>query len=558
MIAQKAFDRIFHSSLIVLAAIYCIGMRMHLMDIDSAQYALISKEMFLSGNYLQVHCAGADYLDKPPLLFWISCLSFEIFGIHDWAFRLPSVLVLAFGIYSVYRYAKIYYPENTAKLASLIMASTCAAYLMTHDVRTDTMLTGWVMFSIWQLAEFNNNQKFKNIFFAAIGIGLAMLTKGPIGLIIPVTAFSFEFIYKREWRKFFRWQYLVALLIIALMLAPMSYGLYQQFDLHPEKEVYSMKGPSGLRFFYWTQSFGRITGESYWNNNPDPFFLFHSFLWSFLPWTVFFLPSIYSEVKAKIKNFKSPSTEAISVGGFILVLLFFSRSKYQLPHYTFCIHPLAAVITAKYLGQRFFSEQNLNSFRITYRVHVFVMSAILILCFILIYFVFPAGLIQYLIFFSALVAFIYFNVSKKNDLVRKTIFVTLIPCFVLTFMLNTHFYPTLFSYQSGSNAGKDLGAIQKDGKQLMIFAAPYNFSLEFYSNAKILFYNNSFNCKLQLMNKNTYVLVDSANLAYVKSMKPGARILKKYPDFSVTQLSPQFLDPNTRAKAIQWVNLVGY
>ena len=48
----------------------------------------------------------------------------------------------------------------------------------------------------------------------------------------------------------------------------MSIGLYEQFDLHPEKEVLYMKGPSGFRFFYWTQSFGNNRGESYWDNNP--------------------------------------------------------------------------------------------------------------------------------------------------------------------------------------------------------------------------------------------------------------------------------------------------
>ena len=258
------------------------------MDVDAAQYAYISREMYESGNYLQVYFRGMDYLDKPPLLFWTACLSFKLFGIYDWAYRLPSVLCLGLGIYSLYRFTKLYYDELTGKMAALIMAACAASYLMTHDVRTDTMLTGWVMFSIWQLAEFTEKSKIKNIVLAAIGIGLALLTKGPIGLIIPVVAFSVHFIYKRQWKYFFRWQYIVAAVIIGLILLPMSYGLYEQFDLHPEKTAYGIKGPSGLRFFFWTQSFGRITGESSWDNNPDPFFLGHSFLWSFIPWTPFF------------------------------------------------------------------------------------------------------------------------------------------------------------------------------------------------------------------------------------------------------------------------------
>src|ERR1700739_235851 len=176
-------------------------MRLNLMDVDASQYALISKDMFHSGNFLQIYDRGRDYLDKPPLLFWTACLSFKIFWIHDWSYRLPSVLCLVLGLYSMFRYTKLFYDERTAKIAVLIMASCTATYLMTHDVRTDTMLTGWVMFSIWQLAEFNRSLKFKNIFYGAVGIGLAMLTKGPIGLIIPATAFSADFIYQRQWKN---------------------------------------------------------------------------------------------------------------------------------------------------------------------------------------------------------------------------------------------------------------------------------------------------------------------------------------------------------------------
>ncbi len=54
-----------------------------------------------------------------------------------------------------------------------------------------------------------------------------------------------------------------------ILLIPMSIGLYQQFDLHPEKIVNGKHGVSGLRFFYWSQSFGRITGESPWKNDVN-------------------------------------------------------------------------------------------------------------------------------------------------------------------------------------------------------------------------------------------------------------------------------------------------
>ena len=74
-------------------------------------------------------------------------------------------------------------------------------------------------------------------------------------------------VLKRKWKQIFSPYHLVDAVLIAIFLIPMSIGLYQQFDMHPEKTVNGLQNVSGLRFFFWSQSFGRITGESPWNNN---------------------------------------------------------------------------------------------------------------------------------------------------------------------------------------------------------------------------------------------------------------------------------------------------
>ena len=80
-----------------------------LMDIDAAQYASISREMLERKSYLQFFDLGQDYLDKPPMLFWISGLFMKIMGIHDWAYRLPSFLFAWLSVYSTYRLAILFY-----------------------------------------------------------------------------------------------------------------------------------------------------------------------------------------------------------------------------------------------------------------------------------------------------------------------------------------------------------------------------------------------------------------------------------------------------------------
>jgi 4-amino-4-deoxy-L-arabinose transferase-like glycosyltransferase len=556
---SKAFNRFFYITLGVIVVLYWIGMHLPLMDIDAADYASISKQMFHTGSYLQVYSNGADYLDKPPLLFWLACISFKIFGVHDWAFRLPSALCLAFGIYSLYRYTKMFYSEQTAKIAVLITASCVASYLMISDVRTDTLLTSWVMFSLWQLAEFNRSLKFKNILLGAIGIGLAMLSKGPIGLIIPVTAFIVEFAYKRQWKSFFRWQYILALLVIAIILLPMSYGLYEQFDLHPEKVLYEKTGTSGLRFFYWTQSFGRITGESNWNNNPDPFFLFHSFLWSFAPWSILFIPALIAEVRDKIKNFKTGNTpEVMTVGAFILIFFFLARSKYQLPHYTFPLHLLAAIITAKYLNEQFSLANKTKVFSVFYGLQIFFMIVVFALLFFIIFLIFPAPVLITLVVILSFAGFIYSLVFLKSKQIHKIFFITLIPFATLVFIMDLHFYPSAMKYQTGSIIGKRLNEIASPDSKLYIYNNISPFTAQFYFNYPVVEYRDENKLKADLVPGKSFILTDTADVKTIKSIDPRIVVIETYYDHPPAQLSWKFLNPATRNSALTQKVLMKY
>jgi 4-amino-4-deoxy-L-arabinose transferase-like glycosyltransferase len=568
---SRAFNRFFYFSLAVLAIIYIKGMTLDLMDVDASTYALLARQMFQSGNYLQLYLNGIDYLDKPPLLFWSACLSFKIFGIHDWAYRLPSVLCLALGIYSVYRYAKLFYSEQAAKLAALIMASCMASYVMTSDVRADTMLTGWVMFSIWQLAEYfkisniehglmNTEMKgIQHLLLGAMGIGFAMITKGPIGLIIPVTAFAVEFAYKRQWKNFFRWQYFAALIVIALILLPMSYGLYEQFDAQPLKKVHDQLGISGLRFYYWTQSFGRITGESTWSNNPDPFFLYHSFLWSFAPWCVFFIPALFIEIKHKIVNFKKPDTsEAISVGGFVLILIFLSRSHYQLPHYTFAIHPLAAVMTAKYLDERFSSEIKSRLFSVFYSIHILLLTVIYIILFLIVCYVFPASLFFCLLTGLSFCTFIYFVFISQFVKFPKILLITLLCFATLAFIMNTWFYPNVLAYQTGSFLSKKLNKEMPPGSKLLIYKDYHSFSMQFYGNFPVVEYMDGGRLKANLVKGKTFILTDTSYIKEIQNVNPEIVITEKYYSHSTTLLNWKFLNPSTRIENVDHRVLMQY
>ena len=131
-----------------LVLVYLVGFGIDVMDIDASQYASISREMMLSGSYLQVFELGKDYLDKPPFLFWVSALSMKLFGVNNFAYRLPSLLFSLLTLYSTYKFCLLYYKKEIALMAALVLASCQAFFLINHDVRTDTILMSWSIFSI--------------------------------------------------------------------------------------------------------------------------------------------------------------------------------------------------------------------------------------------------------------------------------------------------------------------------------------------------------------------------------------------------------------------------
>ena len=193
--------------------------------------------MLQNHSFLEVYHQQKDYLDKPPLLFWLSSLSFSIFGISNFAYKLPSVLILVLGIYSTYRFTMMHYDIRKAKLAALIFASSQALLLISNDVRTDCSLVGLVIFAFWQLSEFILSRSYTNLFLASLGIGGAMLAKGPIGFVLPFLGLGPAILLEKDWKAIFRPQWLLLILVVGLMILPMCIGLYRQFDLHPEKSA---------------------------------------------------------------------------------------------------------------------------------------------------------------------------------------------------------------------------------------------------------------------------------------------------------------------------------
>jgi 4-amino-4-deoxy-L-arabinose transferase-like glycosyltransferase len=525
--------------------VYLISWTIPIIEIDAAQYANISREMLHSRSFLELYDRGQDYLDKPPMLFWLSSLSMYIFGIHGAAYRLPSFMFSLLAIYSTYRLANLYYREKIALFSALVLASSQAMFLINHDVRTDTMLMGWVAFALWQMAAWYKFNKWKNLLLASVGIAGGLLTKGPIALMVPVFAFAPHFFLQRAFRQFFRWQYLIMLLIIGILLIPMCIGLYKQFDLHPEKIVYGKSGNSGLRFFFWTQSFGRITGESTWSENGYFFFLFQNLLWGFLPWTIFFIGGLIDDILQIVRKrfYLSRNEEWISTGGFLVAYCALGMSRYQLPHYIYVVLPLAAIITGKWIYKFFYTDDLIRWRNPLFVFHAIVFSLLIVALFCLLYFPFPPPerwiIVLFILF---LIAALVLLIRKKIAL-PALISMSVMAILITNLFIDIGFYPPLMQYQSGIGLSQMIKKNNWDKDRFYIYKINEDRSLHFYSDHFFLHVNNPDSLK-----KGDYLLTSGKWLDSVGRDKYN--ILDTVQDFHVSTLSVPFLNPSRRGTEI--------
>jgi 4-amino-4-deoxy-L-arabinose transferase-like glycosyltransferase len=543
---EKSYTNIYIFYIVLCIIIYILGsLFIPLMEIDSVQYANISREMLQNKSFLQIFDQGKDYLDKPPMLFWLSSLSMYFFGINDFAFRLPSILMSILAIYSTYKFTLLYYSNEIAILAALVLASTQAMFLITHDVRTDTMLMAWVILAIWQFASWLNNRKWHSLIIAFSAVAFGMMTKGPIALMVPIFSFAPHMLIHRNFKMLFRWEYLVGLIIIMILLIPMDIGLYQQFDLHSEKVMYEKTGTSGIRFFYWTQSFGRITGESVWHENDDFFFLFQNLLWGFLPWTLFLISGLISECTRIIRTkfIVNKNEEWVVLPGFLITYTALGISNYQLPHYIYVVLPFTAIIAAKSLYSLVINWENKFFKNVINGINIFIYILVLAILLVLLLFTFNTNIYFVIASLSVMSILFLILMLKKIGAIPKVIQFALFTIITTNLLLTIFFYPTLLEFQLGNAVTKVIRQKNIDKTKFYLYQVYYERSLDFYSNHSFQQVES-----LNSLKSNDYVLVK--NELINQELLTNFNKIEQVSTFHVSTLNAEFLNPKTRESVL--------
>jgi len=301
---------------------------------DEPRYAQVAREMVETGQYIVPHLNGKPYPDKPPLFFWLVAALSKLYGdATTLAARLPSVIAALGVLVLTYVLGCRVCDPLTALFATIILFTTEQFFTIAISAHLDPLLT--LLTTAALLLLYGAYQRFPaGAAYCAAAyacMGLALLTKGPVGLCVPVISFLLFLILKKEWRSIRHLRLGTGLLlaggILALWLVPACL----------------LGGEEYRTNILFTQTFGRAV-DSYSHKGPFYYYLLE-FPVDFFPWSIF-IPS------ACIYFWKHRSRCAqqmlFPLAWFLGTFLFFSlisgkRSLYLLPLYS-----AAALLMARF------------------------------------------------------------------------------------------------------------------------------------------------------------------------------------------------------------------
>jgi 4-amino-4-deoxy-L-arabinose transferase-like glycosyltransferase len=314
-------------------------------DVDAVQ-AQIARNMLDSGDWVTARLDGVRYLEKSPLKYWTIAVSYRIFGVHDWAARIPIALSTVLLCWLVARMGAWAFSPKAGLYAGLILSTSIGLFLFTRILIPDVVLTLTIALALWAFLRALDAQEPSPRLWAAImaaAMGVGLLLKGLIAAVFPVAAallylaFTRQLLSRDLWRRLHVFTGLLIALLIAApwhILATLRNPPYFAWTLE--------SGPGHYRGFFWfyfvNEHVLRFLNRRFprdYNTVPRLLFWLFHLLWLF-PWSVFF-PATFSRLRDGFGNSRAGRMRLLALcwTGFLLVFFTFSSTQeyYSMPCY---------------------------------------------------------------------------------------------------------------------------------------------------------------------------------------------------------------------------------
>ncbi len=307
---------------------------------DEGRYAEIPREMLATGDYVTPRLNGVKYFEKPVLFYWLQAGAIRAFGQAEWALRLWPALFALFGCLLVYATARRLYDRRTGLIAAGVLATNPLYYLLGRVVNLDmavsVMLTAALLSFIAGVREAPGGTR--RLFFWAfyLCMGLATLTKGLMGVVLPGLVVGVWIMLLGEWRQLKHFYLPSGIALFALVVLPWHVLVAQA-------------NPEFNHFYFIHEHFQRYLTTVHHRYEPVWFFV-PVLVAGFFPWTGFLFQSLKHGWPRPWAVRRSQRENLFFILWAVLIFAFFSYSDSKLVPYILPSMPPLAMLTGKYLS----------------------------------------------------------------------------------------------------------------------------------------------------------------------------------------------------------------
>lgn len=319
-----------------------------LWDMDEGVNAECTREMLEAGTWVVPTFNWELRTAKPVMTYWLQRFSYLAFGVSEWSARLPSAFLGLGSVLLTYELGRRMYGAATGLLAGVALASAVQFCVLSHAATPDAPL---IFFTVLTFALFwfgHENGSRRWIVPTAFASGLAVLSKGPVGVALPGLVVATYFTRNREWRRLLDPRLIWGWLTFGLVALPW-YVL-----------VTSETRGDYIKEFFGNHNVNRFLAPMENHKGPVVYYV-GALVVLFAPWSCFIGGAIWYAVQgARTSNPPSPPAAAGGLAPpqradrfllcwFLTFFVFFSVAQTKLPNYIAPLYPALAILTARFL-----------------------------------------------------------------------------------------------------------------------------------------------------------------------------------------------------------------
>jgi 4-amino-4-deoxy-L-arabinose transferase-like glycosyltransferase len=326
----------------------------HLFEPDEGRYAEIPREMVASGDWVTPRLDAIKYFEKPPLQYWATALAFQTFGEQAWGARLWPALAGFLGLLLTRALVRRLYDERTALLAVIIQGGSLLYLALARIATLDMGLCFSLQIAMSALVLLaqgtplprspmqraspqrttTRSAGWQVPLLLALGITLAVLSKGLIGILIPGAVTVLYVLWQRDWSLVWRAQPWWTVIALGLLGAPWFLAV-------------SARNPEFSHFFFIVQHFQRYLSRAGFDRYEPPWFYIPVLALGLLPWTSM-LPRALRQAWDAARGGERGTALLLLWAAFVFV--FFSLSQSKLIPYIVPMIPALAPLCARSLA----------------------------------------------------------------------------------------------------------------------------------------------------------------------------------------------------------------